>query len=155
MCPLLQLAIRLIQETLGGHDAALVGALADLAGLIIRGDLEGDDLSVHSGDLRLSPDLQAHRGGGHMGDVQLCAYGGLVLAHAFGNGFAGGTLHQGYHAGRGVDQQATGAYLCGGILSFDQGGNLGLHSNGDLHVQTSLFCWVQYSPNRRLCQERD
>ena len=50
-----------------------MGAFADLAGFVIGGDGEGDDVLLHGGDLCLGPDIQAHRGGGQMGDVQLDA----------------------------------------------------------------------------------
>ena len=99
----LQFVVGFFQKFLGGDHAALVGAFADLAGFIVGGDGEGDDIFLHGGDLRLCPYLQTHGSGGEVGDVQRNAHGGLTLGDGFGNGLAGGALHQSYHTGGGVD----------------------------------------------------
>ena len=71
-------------------------------------------------------------------DVQGGADSGLCLAQSIGNGFAGSTFHQGYHAGRGVDQQIAGADFLGGIFPLYEGHGLALHSNSDFHMYHDL-----------------
>jgi hypothetical protein len=75
-------------------------------------------------------------------NIQLNANGGLVLGDGGCNGFAGSTLHQCHHAGGGINQQAAGANLGGGILTLHQSGNFSLHSNGDFHIISPLIFYL-------------
>ncbi len=130
----LQLCVGFVQEALGGDHTPLMGAAADGACLVEGFDLEGNSLALHSGDLRHRPDLHANRGGAEVAQVQLHANSGLRFRQGVGNGLAGGTLHQGGHAGGGVDQQAAGAYLLGGILPLYKSRNLCSHTNLNFQV---------------------
>ena len=120
------------------YDDPFVGSAADLSGFVPGADLEGDDLALHGGDGGLRPDLQTHGGGAEVADVQLGADGGFGIVHGLFDGFTGGTLHQGNHAGRGVDQQGTGAYLLRGVLPLHEGADLTFHANSDLHISHIL-----------------
>ena len=115
-----------------------MGAPADFPGLVKGPDVEGDDLALHSGDFRFRPDFQAHGGGGDVFDIQGGANGGLAVRQSLRDGLAGGALHQGYHAGGGVNQQIAGAHFLGGVLPLGQGQGLALHANGNFHVYHDL-----------------
>ena len=150
-----KLAVCLVQKTLDGNDAPLVGAFADLTCFVVGGNLEGDDLALYGSDFCFCPNFQTHGGGGEVGDVQFRSHGGLVLIQTLRNRLAGGTFHQCHHTGCGIDQQGAGSDLSGSILFFNKGRNLALHSNNDFHGNSSLVCWLQYRPLGGFCQERD
>ena len=63
----LQFPGRLGQKAVIRDDKALVGALTDLARLVIGGHLQLDALAVHQGDLALRPDPDAYGGGRRCG----------------------------------------------------------------------------------------
>ena len=110
-----QLFVCLFQETLSGYQGPLVGGAADFPGFVKSGHLEGDDFPGDAGDLRLCPDLQPHRGGGGVGQIQGDAHRGLPLLKSRSNGFTGCALHKGCHAGGGIDQKVAGTHFQGGV----------------------------------------
>ena len=116
-----------------------MGAIADFAGFIESLHREGNDLAVHSGDLRFCPDFQSHRSCAGVLDIQLDTHSGFIFAQSLFDCLAGGTFHQRYHAGGGIDQQGTGAHFLGRILPFYQRRNFCFHSNSDFHSQTLPF----------------
>ena len=110
-----------------------MGAPADLAGLVKGLHVEGNDLALYGGNLCLRPNLQTHRGGGDVLNVQQGAHGGLAVAETGGDGLTGSALHQRHHTGGSVNQQISGAHLSGGILPLHAGFRNSLHANGNFH----------------------
>ena len=121
-----KLLVGLVQEFLGGDHGALVGAFADLSGFIIGGDIEGDDILLHSGNFRLCPHIQTHGGCGDVRDIQGNAHGGLAFGDGFGDGFAGSAFHQSHHARGSIDQKGAGTHLGGSVLAFHAAADFGL-----------------------------
>ena len=134
----LQLGLRLGQELRRLDDKALVGAPADLAGLVVGGHIEGDLLAVHGGDLGLGPDLHADGGGGGVGHVQMGAHGALVLGQIGHKAGGRGVFHQGDHIRGGEHGHKAGADGVGGVLAGDDGVGAALQANFDRHTDFLL-----------------
>lgn len=132
-----------------------MGAFADLAGFIVGGDGKGNDLALHSDDLRFGPDLHADGCGSQVGNIQLNANAGAAIRNAGFDGLAGGAFHHGHHAGGGVDQQAAGADLSGGVFLFDQGGCFTLHANSNLHRNNLLMFCFNIADGRKYVKKGD
>ena len=115
-----------------------MGAVADFTDFIESLHVKGDDLAIHSSDFCFRTDLQTHGSGGDMLDIQHGSNGGLIVFQPIADGFTGGTLHQGYHAGGGVNQQGTGAYLRGGIRPLHVRKGFALHANCNFHCDHNL-----------------
>ena len=116
-----------------------MAAFADQTGFVISLYFKGDDPAFHRGDFRFRPDLQTHRSGSHMANIQLRTYGGLAISQSFSDGLAGCAFHQCHHAGGGVNQQATGANLGGGVLPFNAAFCQAFHSNSDFQNNHAPF----------------
>ena len=129
-----------------------MGSVSDFPGFVKGFDAEGDDLPIDLGDFRLGSNLQPHRGGGDMLNVQHSAYGGLAFSQSIFNGVAGGALHQRHHTGGGVNQQVAGANLLSGILPFGGGFCFALHAYSNLHWNHNLSFFLYHTRNPRDCQ---
>ena len=109
--PLLRL--RLGCELCVVHHKALVGAAAYRAFFVVQGHLEGELAAFYRHQLALAGNGHAHRGGGSVLQLKLCAHRAAALVQRIGHAHPAGLFRQS-HKGRGGKhvQRAAAHGLC-------------------------------------------